>query len=83
MGAHTPLRWDLWVTTGLESLLWADSLIQQILVEHFLSAGPPRRVKGAVLLPASYKAYLVVEETTCVHKKLNKDLTVQNVPPGL
>lgn len=29
-------------------------------------------VKGAVLLQASYEAYVLVEEMTYVHKKLNR-----------
>lgn len=50
MSAHNPLRQDLRVTTGLESLLWTDSFIQQMFLEHFLCAWPHRRVKGSVLL---------------------------------
>lgn len=57
---------------GLESLLWADSFIQQIFIESFLCAWPCWGVKGAVLIQASYKAYLPVEEMTYVHKKLKR-----------
>lgn len=82
MSARNPLRQDLRVTAGLESLLWTDSFIQQMFLEHFLCAWPRRRVKGAVLLLTPYKAWLVAEEITYLHKKSNKDLTAHNVPPG-
>lgn len=83
MSARNPLRQDLRVTTGLESQPWTDSFIQQMFLEGFLCASPHRRVKGAVLLLAPYKAWLVAEEMTFLHKKSNKDLTMCPQAPVL
>lgn len=48
-------------------------------MEHFLGTWPCRGVEGAVLIEVLYKAYLLVEELTYVHMKVN---TINNTKCG-